>query len=211
MNFTSNARERMTHYGITEDEITATIEHPDSGLSGSRAGTLRLFKFIGDRTVVVVTNWEKNVAITCHVPDDEWERIHPVTRRATTHALERMRLLDLTTADIDMIIDNPETTDFDARGSIRHHMVLRGRYLIVVTDPTRSEIISVFPKNTIWSETDLDTSKIERSYDEIIGGLRHQLHIAQTTLRDEQTRSGQLQERLNAFETWLARAPAAAE
>lgn len=211
MTFTANARERMGRYSITENDVIDTMEQPDSELPGNRAGTFRLSKFIAGRTVVVVSNWEKTVAITCHVPDEEWQELHPIERRLSAHATERMSLLELTTGDIDMIIDGAERTEFDTGGSIRHHMVLRGRYLIVVTDPTRSEIITVFPKNTIWSETDVDTRGLQRSYDEIIGTLRSQLQIAQNALREERSRTQELQARLNEFETWLSRAPEAAE
>lgn len=205
---TTTAAERARYYHIKPEEVEAVMAEPDQQESGNRPDTLKLTKFVDERTIVVISNWERTIAVTCYIPDDEWSELGQNEIRFTNHARERMELLELNEADVELILARPDATDYDAKGNRRAHKSFRGRYIIAVQDPDTKDVVSVFARDTIWKDVrDTELPTVEANYSDIIGDLRRQLHEAQKQLREATEERDELRRWAERVVAWIRQAP----
>jgi hypothetical protein len=212
---TSKAEGNAARYGITSEEIEAVVREPEIDKPGNRPATFVLSRRFDSRTVVVITNWHRDVAISTYIPDEEWhqpaDRHTPVT--PTRHAVERMRLMNLTLPEVEHIIAEPDRTENGREGTLRFHKFYERRDIIVVTDPARTVVISVFPKDSVWAQTggapDIVISEpdaLEEARD-IITGLADRVHTLEAKLEQVQAEAAALRDQVEDYEAWLATVP----
>lgn len=187
MTITKTAQRKATEYGISETEIASVISEPQTTKHG-KCNTAVLSRFVGERTVVVITDYARENVISTHVPDDEWCKMRSPGRHLTAHARERMEALGLEPADLDFVIANATKNDGDGKGNTRSHLVYEGRYLVVVTDASRRTVITVFSGDSIWSRTAAITLADLApgcSCEDTIANLRAQLRNEISEAREE--------------------------
>jgi hypothetical protein len=212
---TYSAQNKAVHYGITTEEVEAVVRDPEIDRPGNRPATFILSRRLGGRTVVVVTNWERDVAITTYVPDDEWQQ--PADTRAqlrtTRHAADRMRLMNLTLPEVERIVAEPDWTDNGREGTLRFHKFYERRDIIVVTDPARTVVISVFPKDSVWAQTGgapdiviTEPDALEEAHD-VITSLTERVRALEGELAQTRNEAAMLRDQVEDYEAWLATVP----
>jgi hypothetical protein len=212
---TGKAEDNAARYGITPEDIETVVREPEGDKPGNRPATFILSRKLGDRTVVVVTNWGRDVAITTYVPDDEWHQ--PADTRVQLspkrHAAERMRLMNLTLPEVEHIVAEPDWTDNGREGTLRFHKFYERRDIIVVTDPARTVVISVFPKDSVWAQTGgapdiviTEPDALEEAHD-VITSLTERVRALEGELAQARNEAAMLRDQVEDYEAWLATVP----
>jgi len=219
MTITTSAQLKAAQYGISEAEIAAVVAEPETTAHGKR-NTIVLSRVICERTIVVVTDYAREVVITTHVPDHEWSEMAAPERRLTAHARERMAALGLVPADLDFVIANATKRDGDGKGNTRSHLIHEGRYLVVVTDAFKAEVVTVICRDSLWSGISIEEAAAaartapECSYEQIIANLREQKRNEVAEALQERDvwrlRAEEAEQRIEAVRAMLAENAAAA-